>query len=120
VTRQLSIELTLRSDRHVASGSEQRTKSLKVEPTIEIPPVLLAVAVIASIYEWAVFASTFSYPGTIGPNMNAPGGDWVAFYGGARAFLDGRPDLIFDGDRLTTLLNSAFSWWLSQPLAFRP
>lgn len=93
---------------------------MKAEPTIEIPPVLLAVAVIASIYEWAVFASTFSYPGSIGPNLNAPGGDWIAFYGAARAFLDGRPDLIFDGDRLTTFLNSAFSWWLSQPVAFRP
>ena len=93
---------------------------MKAEPTIEIPPVLLAVAVIASVYEWAVFASTFSHPGTIGPNLNAPGGDWIAFYGAARAFLDGHPDLIFDGNRLTGFLNSAFSWWLSKPLEFRP
>src|SRR5271156_2484881 len=110
----------LRSDCHVASGSGQWTKSLEAEPTIEIPPVLLAVAVIASVYEWALFASTFSYPGTIGPDLNAPGGDWIAFYGAARAFLDGRPDLIFDGNRLTAYLNSAFSWWLSEPLEFRP
>jgi hypothetical protein len=110
----------LRSDCHGASGAGQWTKSLEAEPTIEIPPVLLVVAVIASVYEWAVFASTFSYPGTIGPNLNAPGGDWIAFYGAARAFLDGHLDLIFDGNRLTAFLNSAFSWWLSQPLAFRP
>jgi hypothetical protein len=93
---------------------------VKAEPTIEIPAVLLAVAVIASVYEWAVFASTFSHPGTIGPDLNAPGGDWIAFYGAARAFLDGHPDLIFDGNRLTGFLNSAFSWWLSKPLEFRP
>jgi Glycosyltransferase family 87 len=93
---------------------------LKAKPTIEIPPVLLVVAVIASIYEWAVFASTFWYPGSIGPNLNAPGGDWIAFYGAARVFLDGTPDLIFDGNGLTAFLNSAFSWWLSEPLGFRP
>lgn len=120
VTWRFSTGLTLRGDRQIASGSGQWTKSLEARPTIEIPPVLLAVAIVASIYEWAVFASTFSYPGTIGPNLNAPGGDWIAFYGAARAFLDGHPDLIFDGNRLTAFLNSAFSWWLSEPLGFRP
>ncbi len=78
------------------------------------------VAILASAYGWAMLASTFVHPGMIGLNLNAPGTDWMVFYGGARSFLDGKLDLIFDGEWFTAYLNSAFSWWLSEPMPFRP
>jgi alpha-1,2-mannosyltransferase len=49
-----------------------------------------------------------------------PGTDWLAFYGAARAYLDGRIALIFDSAAFTAYLNADFGSWLAQPLAFRP
>jgi alpha-1,2-mannosyltransferase len=59
-------------------------------------------------------------PGLIGLDLNAPGSDWMVFYAAARLFFNGKISLIFNGDALTAYLNSAFSWWLSAPLLFRP
>lgn len=84
------------------------------------PLVIVAPAVIAALYAWAVFISTFSHPGAIGLNYNAPGSDWMVLYGAAHQTLAGNLPLIFDGDRFTAYLNTTFAGWLSSPLAFRP
>jgi alpha-1,2-mannosyltransferase len=89
-------------------------------PRIEIPAVMLAVGGIASLYGWALFLSTFSHPGAIGLDLNAPGTDWMVFYGAARSFFAGKLDLIFDGEDFTGYLNATFSDWLSKPLPYRP
>jgi alpha-1,2-mannosyltransferase len=89
-------------------------------PKIGIPAVMLAAGAVASLYGWAVFLSTFSHPGAIGLDLNAPGTDWMVFYGAARSFFAGKLDQIFDGERFTGYLNAAFSGWLTKPLPYRP
>jgi alpha-1,2-mannosyltransferase len=85
------------------------------------PPLAIAItAGVAAAYAWAVFVATFSYPGVIGIDYNAPGTDWMVFYGAVRALLDNHLPLIFDGDKFTAYLNSTFIGWLSKPLPFRP
>lgn len=83
-------------------------------------PVVLAVAVLAALYGWAVFVSTFAHPGAIGLNYNTPGSDWMALYAAARASLAGHTAILFDGDRFTAHLNAVFAARLSEPLQFRP
>ena len=85
-----------------------------------MPPAIWVSAALASLYGWALLAPTFWRPGSIGLNLNTPGTDWMVFYGAARSFFDGNLGLIFDGDKFTAYLNSTFSWWLSQPMPFRP
>ncbi len=87
---------------------------------IAVPGVVVAVAVVAAAYAWAVFATTPAHPGAIGLNLNALGTDWMVFYSGARHFFDGSLGQLFDGERFTTGLNAAFSGWLSAPTPFRP
>jgi hypothetical protein len=77
-------------------------------------------ALAAAIYAWAVFASTFWRPGSIGLNYNAPGSDWMVLYGAAHLALSGHLPLIFDGDRFTAYLNGSMGHWLTSPLQFRP
>ena len=89
-------------------------------PKIGIPAVMLAAGAVASLYSWAIFLSTFSHPGAIGLDLNAPGTDWMVFYGAARSFFAGKLDQIFDGERFTGYLNAAFSGWLTKPLPYRP
>jgi alpha-1,2-mannosyltransferase len=89
-------------------------------PRIEMPAVMLVVGGIASLYGWALFLSTFSHPGAIGFDLNAPGTDWMVFYGAARLFFAGKLDLIFNGEDFTGYLNAAFSDWLSKPMPYRP
>ena len=85
------------------------------------PPVpVAALALLAAVYEWALFASTFSHPGSIGPNYNAPGTDWMVFTTAAHAFWQGHLALLFDGNRFTAFLNHSFSHLLTQPLSYRP
>lgn len=86
----------------------------------EFPAILPAAALLACIYGWAVFVSTFVWPGVIGPNYIAPGTDWMVMYGAVDAALHGHIPLIYDGDRFTAHLNTMFSGWLTQPLYFRP
>ena len=85
------------------------------------PPLVVGIpALLAALYAWAVFVSTFSHPGVIGLNYNAPGSDWMVLYGAAHQALSGNLPLIFDGDRFTAYLNTAFAGWLTSPLEFRP
>jgi alpha-1,2-mannosyltransferase len=84
------------------------------------PPVVAAVAAVAALYAWVVFALTPSHPGSIGPNLNALGTDWMVFYGGAQSFFDGNLAQLFDGERFTAYLNAAFANWLSTPTPYRP
>jgi hypothetical protein len=87
---------------------------------VTIPAIVLAVAALGSLYGWALAVSTISHPGSIGLDLDAPGGDWTVFYGAVRALFSGNLELIFDGDRFTAYLNSTFSWWLPRPMPFRP
>jgi hypothetical protein len=87
---------------------------------VHIPGVILAVAAIAALYAWAVVALTPAHPGSIGLNLNALGTDWMVFYGAVQWFFDGNLGGLFDGERFTAYLNSAFSDWLTQPTPFRP
>ena len=85
------------------------------------PPMAVAApALIAAIYAWAVFFTTFGHPGLIGLNYNAPGSDWMVLYEAARSAVSGDLPLIFDGDRFTAHLNATFAGWLSEPMPFRP
>lgn len=87
---------------------------------VGISGVVIGAAALFSLYAWAEFLSTFSHPGAIGLNLDAPGTDWMVFYGAARLFLAGKAGLIFHGQQFTDVLNTAFSGWLSQPMPFRP
>ncbi|MDE2133064.1 MAG: DUF2029 domain-containing protein [Alphaproteobacteria bacterium] len=84
------------------------------------PAAIAALALLAAVYEWALFATTFSHPGLIGPNYNTPGTDWMVFYSAAQSFWHGQLDLLADGDRFTAFLNAQFSGVLTQPLSYRP
>jgi alpha-1,2-mannosyltransferase len=78
------------------------------------------VCALAGLYGWAIFITTFSHDGLIGPRYNGPGTDWMVFYAAARAFFDGNLPLIFDGNRFTDHQNQLFSAWLSGQLPFHP
>jgi alpha-1,2-mannosyltransferase len=85
------------------------------------PPVIVLIAGLAtSFYVWLVLVTTVPYPGKIGLNYNTLGTDWMVLYGAIRSVLDGHAALIFDGDRFTDFLNTAFANRLSEPLEFRP
>ena len=89
-------------------------------PRLRSEPVLAALMALAALYAWALFVSTFVKPGSIGPNFNAPGTDWMVFHAAARATLDGHIAGIFDGDKFTAFLNGQYKNWLTSPLLFRP
>jgi hypothetical protein len=89
-------------------------------PALRAPMVAAGPALFASLYAWIVVAATWRHPGAIGLNYNALGTDWMVFYGAVKAALSGHVALIFDGDRFTAYLNSAFAHHLSQPMPFRP
>ena len=61
---------------------------------IKISAIVVAVAAAGSLYGWAVLASTVSHPGSIGVNLNAPGGDWTVFYAAVQSFYNGHLGLI--------------------------
>ncbi len=84
--------------------------------SIKIPRVVLLLAGVAGLSGWTLALLVLS--GRIG--LLGPGTDWLAFYGAARAYLDGHLALIFDPEAFTAHLNSEFGWWLVEPLAFRP
>jgi alpha-1,2-mannosyltransferase len=48
------------------------------------------------------------------------GQDWMVFYAGARAYLEGNLPLISDGQQFTEALNQRFSTWLPLPLNLHP
>ena len=82
--------------------------------------LIAAVCGVAGLYGWAIFFTTFSHDGSIGPRYNGPGTDWMVFYAAARAFFDGNLALIFDGTRFTAQQNQMFAGWLSGQLPFHP
>lgn len=84
------------------------------------PSIHLLLLIAAALYGWANFLATFFAPGTIGPNFNGPGTDWMVFEGAARSTLAGHSGTIFDGKALTHFINVQFGHWLSAPLPYRP
>ena len=80
---------------------------------------ILAVAVLAGLYGWAVLAATaMGHDGAIGPHFNAPGADWVIFLTAARAFFTHDLSHIYDQAWITHAVNSGFAHWLSAPEPF--
>jgi alpha-1,2-mannosyltransferase len=98
---------------HGAGSFEQRG-------ALHPPAVVLIPSLVMSLYVWLILVTTIPYPGKIGLDYNTLGTDWMVFYGAIRSVLDGNAPLIFDGDRFTDFLNTAFAGWLSKPLEFRP
>ncbi len=83
-----------------------------------LPVALPALA--AAIYGWAVFASTFNHPGSIGFDYTAPGSDWMAIYGAVHLAVRGHFALAADSGSFTSYLNASFAPWLPRPLFYRP
>jgi hypothetical protein len=77
-------------------------------------------ALAAALYGWAVFASTFNHPGSIGFNYIAPGTDWMVLYGAIRLAVAHQFTLMNDGAAFTAYLNTSFGDFLSKPLFYRP
>ena len=82
------------------------------------PAALPALA--AALYGWAVFASTFDHPGSIGFNYIAPGSDWMVLYGAVRLAMTGHFALTLDSDGFTRYINATFAHWLPEPMFYRP
>jgi alpha-1,2-mannosyltransferase len=49
-----------------------------------------------------------------------PWQDWMVYYTAVRAWLDGNPQAVYDGYRLTALINQQFADWLPKELSFHP
>ena len=77
-------------------------------------------ATLAALYGWAVFASTFKHPGSIGLNYVAPGSDWMVLYGALKLAVSGHFALTLDTDGFTSYINTAFAHWLPQTMFYRP
>jgi hypothetical protein len=84
--------------------------------SIKIPRLILLLAAILGLLGWALALLVLTWH----IDVLGPGTDWLAFYGAARAYLEGRLALIFDAAAFTAYLNADFAWWLAQPVAFRP
>ncbi|HTZ36366.1 MAG TPA: glycosyltransferase family 87 protein [Stellaceae bacterium] len=82
--------------------------------------VFAIVAVLAGLYGWAVFATTFWRPGLIGLDYDAPATDWMVFYLAAKRALSGGLAGLYDGAAFTAQLNAAFADRLARPMEFRP
>ena len=89
-------------------------------PRPRVPLLVLIPALVASVYGWAVFASTFRHPGSIGLDYIAPGTDYMVMYGAIRLALSHQFALTLDGHGFTAYLNTSFADVLSKPLFFRP
>lgn len=84
------------------------------------PPLYGLLGLAASLYAWAVVASTFGHPGTIGPDYNAPGTDYMVFHAAVGLALRGDLSTLYNPDAITALLNRLFDAHLSAKLEFRP
>ncbi len=82
--------------------------------------LIIAAAGAGSLYGWLIFATTFVRPGLIGVDYNAVGSDWMVFHAAATSYLSGHEGIIYDGGRLTDLINHNYSAWLGTTLPFRP
>jgi hypothetical protein len=52
--------------------------------------------------------------------QTVPGQDFMVFFTGARAYLEGHQSLIFDGNGFNAQLNERFAGWLGRPLGPHP
>lgn len=84
--------------------------------SLKIPRLVLLLAGVFGLLGWTLALLVLMRQ----IDVLGPGTDWMAFYGAARAYLDGRLALIFDAAAFTAYLNADFGWWLAQPVAFRP
>jgi Glycosyltransferase family 87 len=84
--------------------------------SLNIPRLVLLLAGVFGLLGWTLALLVL----TRHIDVLGPGTDWMAFYGAARVYLDGRLALIFDAAAFTAYLNADFGWWLAQPVAFRP
>src|SRR5271168_2780311 len=84
------------------------------------PRVLFLVGVLASLYFWAVFVTTFQHPGLIGIDYLAVGTDYMVFDTAVDLASHGDLATLYDGDRFTALLNATFRDSLHEPFPFRP
>ncbi len=66
---------------------------------------------ILAIAAWAFYVRAFA---------GLHGDDWMVFYSAARATLDGKLALVYDGDWLTATINARFAHWLTHPLELHP
>jgi hypothetical protein len=82
--------------------------------------LLLILLGAAGIYGWAQFILSFHHIALFGPSHNAPGTDWMVYYGAIRAAVSGNLALVYDSFRFTDYLNASFRSWLSSPLPFHP
>lgn len=84
--------------------------------TLKIPRLVLLLTGVFGLLGWSLALLVLT--GHV--SVLGPGTDWLAFYGAARAYLDGRLALIFDAAAFTAHLNAVYGWWLAEPVAFRP
>jgi hypothetical protein len=75
---------------------------------------------LAALYFWAVFFSTFQYPGLIGIDYVGVGTDYMVFDTAVGLARQGDLSTLYDGDRFTALLNQSFQAYLHEALPFRP
>ena len=74
----------------------------------------------AGIYGWAQFLLSFHHITLFCPSHNAPGTDWMVYYGTINAFIGDHTAIIYDSFQFTDYLNATFAPWLSAPLPFHP
>ena len=100
--------------------AEHARDALPPEKAAQAPPAAVILAMLGSLYAWALFLSTFRHPGSIGWDFNAPGTDDMVFYAAIKEALSGRLDILYDPDRFTAALNARFHDVLTYPLTFVP
>jgi alpha-1,2-mannosyltransferase len=81
---------------------------------------LLVILGAAGIYGWAQFLLSFHHITLFGPSHNAPGTDWMVYYGAINAFIGDHTAIVYDSFQFTDYLNATFAPWLSAPLPFHP
>jgi alpha-1,2-mannosyltransferase len=87
---------------------------------IRAPMAIVIIAFIASLYAWAIFATTFNHPGLIGPDYDTPGTDYMVLHGGIATAFRHDFALLFDATRFTNFLNTTYQAFLAYPLQYRP
>ncbi len=101
-------------------GPDLRSPSSAAVSPGGIPTPILLIGGVTSLYGFAVFVSTFWYPGAISLNYLTPGTDYMVFHTAVGLALRGDLATLYDGDRFTSLLNALFAARLPAALAFRP
>ena len=66
---------------------------------------------ILALAAWAFYVIAFA---------GVRGDDWMVFYTAGRTAVEGKLAILYDGDKLTALLNARFAHWLRHPLILHP